>query len=226
LRHPSFVRASHATSLLLALACALTAPARAQLTTDWKAARFGGIVGLNRSTFGGDLGVDDVRSLTGGLGGLTVTKPFAGGLALRGEVLTTRKGATWSSTTPGGAGRAGFELTYVDVPIMLAYELPPASGFRSHLYAGPAFGLRTACRTRISVQGNTSFRNCDDSNSGVRSTELSGVVGGGIGYQVRRDMIGVIGARYTRGVTKVFDDTNAANRLWAFYLGVEMLQRR
>ncbi len=223
---PSFVHALRSTVAALTLTLALATPALAQLAPDWKAARFGGMVGLNRSTFGGDLDVENLGSLTGGVGGLTVTKPFAGGLALRGEILTTRKGAIWTTNTPGGTGRAGFELTYVDVPVMLAYELPPAIGFRPHLYAGPSFSLRTACRTRFSAQGNTSFRNCDESDTGVRSTDLAGVIGGGIGYQVRRDMLGVVGARYTHGVTKVFDDANATNRVWTFYLGVEMLQRR
>jgi Outer membrane protein beta-barrel domain len=226
-RSASLIHASPSTVFTLALTLALSTPVFAQLTPDWNAARFGGLLGLNRSTFGGDLAVGDPRSLTGAVGGITVVKPLIGGLALRGEVLTTRKGAVWTTNALGGvAGQAGFELTYVDVPIMLAYELPPAIGFRPHLYAGPSFNLRTACRTRVSVQGSTSFRNCDQTNTDVRSTELAGVIGGGIGVQVRRDMLGVLGARYTHGVTKVVDGSNVTNRLWTFYLGVEMLQRR
>jgi Outer membrane protein beta-barrel domain len=225
-RSASLILSSRATVFSLALTLALTVPVSAQLTPDWNALRFGGLLGLNRSTFNGDLAAGDPRSLTGALGGITAVKPLAGGLALRGEVLTTRKGALWTTNALGVAGQAGFELTYVDVPIMLAYELPAAIGFRPHLYAGPSFNLRTACRTRVSVQGNTSFRNCDQNNNGIRSTELAGVVGGGIGVQVRRDMLGVLGARYTHGVTKVFDESNITNRVWTFYLGVEMLQRR
>ncbi|NJN36490.1 MAG: hypothetical protein HC794_04810 [Nitrospiraceae bacterium] len=63
----SFARPSHAAVVTLALTFALAAPVRAQLTPDWNAVRFGGIVGLNRATFGGDLALDNLGSLTGGL---------------------------------------------------------------------------------------------------------------------------------------------------------------
>jgi hypothetical protein len=45
-----------------------------------------------------------------------------------------------------------------------------------------------------------------------------------VAFRVRRDMLGLLGARYTHGATKVFDDANVTNRMWTFYLGVEMLQ--
>jgi hypothetical protein len=202
----------------------LASPAQAQLTPDWGAIRFGGIAGLNRSTFGGSDAIGDPRSQTGFMGGLTLMKPVGGGVALRAEVLTTRKGAVWTTQVFGASTRVGYELTYFDVPLMLAYDAPVVSGLRPHVYVGPSFNLQTGCRTRVSTQNQNSFRNCDQNIVQARSVELSGVAGGGVAFRVRRDMLGLLGARYTHGATKVFDDANVTNRMWTFYLGVEMLQ--
>ncbi len=138
--------------------------------------------GLSVSRFSTDFG--DTKWRNGAAGGIVVTMPLASGFSFAPELLYVRKGATLTSTnvTVGGIPVAkletGFDLDYVELPLMLRWS-PPSPGPASIFFAGGP---------TVSVKANEAF-----TTSGVvgysfgtdqaKSTDFGVAVGAGAGLK-------------------------------------------
>ena len=228
---------------LLRRPAALLAPAlvlvpaavRAQFPNPLRAPgpRAGIIAGLSSATLGGSdaefesgSGIDKKRR-NGFVAGGYLTFPIVPGLplAIRPELLYVQKGVRVSGTIPGPvdepvSAESTTKLDYLELPVLLQLDVPNTAGLRPSLYAGPSVAYLLRCRTDGTVGGETNSEDCGGGSNGVRKFDVSGVVGGQLGFGLGGQALGV-GVRYTYGFTRLNKDVDAKNRALSVYGAIE-----
>ena len=146
----------HATSCFAAtlvaalLVMTIAAPARA---TVFGAAFAKG--GLSSSDLRGDTYVE-TRRLIAGTGGAGIQLWLWPNISLQTEALYVSKGtvlpdkeATDIGGNPIGTVKTSILSNWIEVPVLLRYEVPVASGLQPHAFIGPAFAFATSEEQRL-----------------------------------------------------------------------------
>lgn len=187
--------------------------------------RLGILLGANSATIGGS-DAEDADRRTGLVGGVYLVKSIASGLSLRPELLYSQKGAkgTVLDDEMGGSADVTFELSYIDVPVLLQLDLGSGGAARPHLYAGPSFGFKSGCTLKGKEGPVEVSLDCDDDAFELKSFDLGGVVGGGVGFGLGA-LQGTIGARYQHGFSDLASDAKVQNRVVSVYASLEFGRR-
>ena len=181
----------------------------------------GVMAGVNLSKIGGD-DITSADNRTGLLGGVFVTFHLTNTFGLQPEVLYSQKGASDNSDP---SFDATFKLDYIDVPLLLRYDIPVVGPIRPFFVAGPSFGLQVKCEVEASSDGATASADCDriaDSSEiqfQKKTFDLSGVVGAGLDFRLGGTTL-MVGARYEHGFSDVVEDASARNRTWSIVAGL------
>ncbi len=186
---------SFVTAVTFTLLCTLSASLPAQQVGLLVGGTFSQLHGLN--------GVNS-ENRTGTLFGGALTLPFGRTWSVQPEVLFTNKGSKFNT---GGGGQTNVRLDYLDIPVLLRYDVAGGTTLSPHLYAGPAVSYRVGCNVKVSGSGipNTSS-DCGRNNFDLKTFDWGAVVGGGVDLSLGG--FGVTGgARYGVG----FADINNAN---------------
>ena len=132
--------------------------------------------GVNMSQVTGDNVFDDAEARFGIAGGIALRWPIAGAASLQPELNFAQKG-TKLEDTPGISEDVTYEVDYLEVPVLLRLDLPPAAGVSPAVFLGPALGIELSEQLRVRsglLQGT-------DSRSDLEDFDL-GVVGG-VGFE-------------------------------------------
>lgn len=220
---PSF--SSVAALALLLGSATIATPAGAQARSTDAPLRIGILLGANSATLGGS-DAEDTRRRTALLGGVYLVRSLGDRVSLRPELLYAQKGAkgTMLDDEGGSSTDVGFELSYVDVPVLLQLDLGTSGAARPHLYAGPSFGFKVDCSLTGSQGPVEVSLDCDDEEFELESFDLGAVVGGGVrvGFGALQ---GTVGARYQHGLTDLTKDSKVQNRVISVYGSVEFGRR-
>jgi len=183
--------------MLLGTTCIVNA--QQTVTTDGgSGAKFGIKGGVNFSNLYTE-DVDDENVLTGFNLGVFLEWPITSSLALQPEVAFTTKGAEDEYNNPTTSGRVKFRLNYIEVPVLLKFNV--TRNFNLHFGPYAAF-LVDSKITNEDNNGNVNFEeavNEDDLNK----VDLG--LAAGLGFDFGN--IGV-GARYNYGLTTVGKEQN------------------
>jgi hypothetical protein len=162
-------------------------------------------VGLNIASIGGDdadqiLDGQSLDSKTGFTGGLFFMYQFSKMFAIQPEAYYTMKGATYSEN--------GVDLTitldYIEVPLLFKLIIPiEGSNLRPAIFAGPSIGFNMTAKSKVEYGGESEE---DDFKDETESTEFSLAFGGGLGYMIGKNELG-IDVRYILGLN-TFDKSS------------------
>jgi hypothetical protein len=148
-------------------------------------------VGLNMATLGGDdaegPGVT-LSSRTGISAGAFVVVNLAM-ISIRPEVLYTMKGTKFEVNSVEGTAK----LDYVEVPVLLQYNLPLPGPISPSLFVGPALAFKLSAKQEV----NGTETDIDS----VKSTDLGLVIGAGI---TLNNML-TVDVRYVLGLSSLDD---------------------
>ncbi len=216
---PFIARAAFAA---LAWGTLLSSPALAQSRDGGSSLRIGIIGGANSATIGGK-DADDADRRTGFLAGAYLVKPIAGSLSFRPELLLTQKGAKTTLVEEDVTADVELKLTYIDVPVLLQFEPGTASAVRPHVYGGPSFGFKSNCKLEASAGDLSGSLDCDN-DFDLKSFDLGGVIGAGIGFPLG-GIGATVGARYQHGFSDIAKDATVKNRVFSIYGSVEFGKR-
>ena len=173
-------------------------------------ARIGIMAGVNSSTVSGSDATDASRR-TGFMAGVLLVAPLSPAFAIQPEVYFTQKGAKSSDTD----FTADVKFGYLEVPVLLRYEVPVTGGVKPFLYAGPQVSFKTSCTVDVAAQGAKISEDCDaesDNGETFKSVDYGVIVGGGLGFDVGGRMF-TIGARYDHSLSKLSDDSKSYHRV-------------
>ena len=202
-------------ALLAALLLAL--PARAQQFTG--AIKIGGAV----TSLSGESRAETDFDLRAGLtGGVALGYDFGNGLLIQPEILYVVKGA-YADTELVLDGeprdiRARFDLTYLDVPVLLVYRFE-RRGIQPKLFAGPSVAYKLDARVRFRVRGSDGPTQSEEDES-IEPIDYGAVVGAGAeffisGQRVSFDVRALLGQANVRETAPELNNTGVA-----FFLGV------
>lgn len=203
---------------LLTLSAASTAAA--QSVVDAGRTSFGVLAGVNVASFGGSDGDDLEDSRTGFLvGGFAVVR-LSPVFAFQPEVLYAQKGAGGSFTEEGSTASVEFQLSYLEVPLLLRLDVPGGTAARPFLLVGPSVALNVGCEVEASFDGVTGSADCDEEDAAEpQSVDFGGLVGGGLEFPLGTRSLSV-GVRYTYGFSDVFDGADVQNRTLGIVAGL------
>jgi len=144
--------------------------------------------------------VDDFSSKTGFQAGIFAGIKFTDKVGIQADLLYSQQGAEFDA--------GDFDLTYVNVPVVLKYYL--VQGL--NVQAGPQFGFI------VDDKISTVFGDIEESIE-AEKTDVSGIVGAGYDFPfgVRVD------ARYNFGLTKVVEGSDSKNSVFSVALGYSFL---
>jgi hypothetical protein len=210
---------------ILSASTLLATPAVAQSRSTDAPLRIGILLGANSATLGGS-DAEDSRRRTALLGGVYLVRSLGDRFSLRPELLYSQKGAkgTMLDDEGGSSTDVGFELSYIDVPVLLQLDLGTSGAARPHLYAGPSFGFKVDCSLTGSQGPVEVSLDCDDDEFELESFDLGAVIGGGVrvGFGALQ---GTVGARYQHGLSNLTSDSKVQNRVISVYGSVEFGRR-
>lgn len=184
--------------ILLFILTAFTSLSLAQMQIGPKA-------GLNIASIGGDdadqiLEGQSLDSKTGFAGGLFFMYQFSKMFAIQPEAYYTMKGATYSE----GGGELTISLDYIEVPLLFKLLIPiEGSNIKPSIFAGPSIGFNMTAKSKVEFEGESQENDFKDE---TKSTEFSLAFGGGLGFMVGKNELGV-DVRYILGLS-TFDDSS------------------
>ncbi len=147
----------------------------------------------------------DPKWRTGAGGGVSLAIGLLPQLEFAPELLYVRKGAELFATdiTIGGITfgdiRTNFDLDYVELPLLLRFNLLPTSRARLMLEGGPVVALKTA--EKLTTSGLASLSLSSDE---IKSNDYGLMLGGGVGLPLGTARLTLEG-RYTFGLADVND---------------------
>jgi len=136
------------------LATGLPSVVSAQITAALP--RFGITAGVNIAKISGD-SINGAKNKTGFSVGATAVVPMGSAFSFAPELVFTMKGASFSDQGTDGS----FKLNYIELPILLRYDIPIVGTTKPFLLAGPALAFQTSCKVSAEDQGVTVSVGCN-----------------------------------------------------------------
>jgi len=156
------------------------------------------------------------------VGGVFAELGLAKGFSLQPEVLYVQKGAKFSFSEGEITGTAKFNVDYVEIPLLLKYNLISSGLTIPSVYAGPYFGFNTRARLVFEMEGYPSeYLELKDE---IKNTEFGLAFGAGLVQSLGLVKI-TLDARYDLGLSNVIKvvengPESAKTRTWLFMVGV------
>lgn len=192
--------------LALAFAVFVVMPAIASAQTPMSIGVKGG-VNIAKLNFEDSADEDDLKSLTGAVGGLFLSKQINDTWGWSLEGLFSQKGAKQEL----GSDDVKFKLTYIDVPLLLSAGPASSGNTRFNVFTGPQVSFNIKAEEEF--DGDTVDRDED-----VKSTDFGWVLG--VGMSSGRF---TADARYTLGLSNIADEGDSVkNRVFSVMIGVKL----
>lgn len=213
-------------SLFCLLACVLL-PSLATAQNQ-----FGARLGVTAATVTGDFAsADAAETRYGFVGGFFLAFPLRYDLAVQGEVLYTQKGFQTEEATIIGAGElpvsnssASFELTTLDLPLLLKYTAAVSSEWSIAPYAGPYVSFELSERLTAETESGPVSEEAD--------TFVSTDVGFVVGFDLTLRLDGIeptLGLRFARSAANLLEegasqdpDATAYNSVIAVFVALRL----
>jgi hypothetical protein len=208
---------------VLSFACLLVAGTN--VFAQGREARVGLVAAMNQSRVEGQ--VSDVTNRSGRAFGVYSATPIKGAWSLQSGAIWTQKG--WGREEPGTRDLAEVKLAYVEVPVLLRYDVAPRARVGGVLIAGPGFAFRTGCTlaTTDASAGTTAEASCaeiDQLTNGAFSLSSFDVGAiGGAGVRVAAGRANVLAtAQYELGLRNLESGRDSKNRAATIAIGLEL----
>ncbi len=214
------LRALAALSILVAGSAGAQSPVRPQ---------FGALIGASLSSITDTklAGLDELgsgiksRRRVGFQIGAYLTHPLFGAVSVQPELHYIQKGVKldFDSNDPSFpiSGAILLKLAYLEVPVLLRYDVGQGTGVHPFFVAGPSFAYRLACQVGIESPELSADQDCDaddgDSTTNddrLKQFDAGGIVGAGVqGSLAGRTLSAQV--RYARGFVTIAKEPSDAS---------------
>ncbi|NPV83156.1 MAG: PorT family protein [Candidatus Aminicenantes bacterium] len=210
-------------SLILALALAFmfslaASPALAGIKSGIK----GGITLANIKSVPETFEGYNWETKTGLAGGVFLEIGLPGPISIQPEVLYVQKGAKITVTEGEVTGTFSANIDYIEIPLLLKFNLVSGGLTIPSVYAGPYFGFNTKAEFVTKVEGYPEIK--EDIKDDIKNTEFG--VTFGLGLTQKLGVIKVtLDARYDLGISNIIEETvvepsSIKTRTWLFMAGI------
>ncbi len=154
--------------------------------------------GDNIDMFEEELGVDAGNLMGFAVGGF-IEYSLSPTFAIQPEVLYNTKGMKFEE----GDVSEKITLTYMQIPVLLKFNIPTAGNFDPFIYAGPSVGILLSAKDKLE---GTDEDYDEDIKDSFKSTDFSAVLGLGAGIPMGTSGQLTFEFRYDMGLTNVAED--------------------
>ncbi len=142
----------------------------------------------------------DIGTRVGVNFGARVSATFTPNFGVIAAGLYSQKGM---STTEQGVD-VGFNINYVDFPILAQYVLPTSETGKvsAHFAAGPAIGLKVGCKITGEQDGASVAVDCADFGADIKSVDLGVMALAGLDIQAGKGSV-IVDVAYDLGLTDI-----------------------
>lgn len=140
---------------------------------------------------------------------------FAGPVGIQTGVGLAQKGAAVPTTGTGLQGDMDFNLSYVEVPLLLTASIPLPSPVSPRLFAGGQVGFESSCDMTTDISGVSGSVDCSSDQLGEAALATNGttfdlVVGGGVDFSLAGPLTLTLDGRYDLGMSDISDVSDAS----------------
>src|SRR5690606_4191712 len=107
------------------------------------------MAGVNLASLGGD-DITDVDNRTGVMGGIYVTFHLTSTFGIQPEAIYSQRGA---DVGDGVDVDATIKMDYIDIPVLLRFDIPVVGPIQPFFVAGPSFGFQSKCAMEAESEG-------------------------------------------------------------------------
>ncbi len=116
-------------------------------------------------------------------------------LAIQPEFLYTMKGARMEEEILGETVKVAFNLSYLEIPVLVKLMIPTPGGVKPSLFVGPAIAFKLGAKLKMEALGDTTEEDLSDD---MEDTGFGLIIGGGLDFgKLRFDV------RYNLGLTSI-----------------------
>jgi len=131
----------------------------------------------------------------GGFIQFNISKVFA----VQPEFLYTMKGARMEDEIVGETLKVAYNLSYLEVPVLVKFMIPTPGGVKPSLFVGPAIAFKLSAKMKIELARAEDLR--EDVSEDMEDTGFGLIIGGGLDFgKLRFDV------RYSLGLTSISID--------------------
>jgi hypothetical protein len=134
-------------------------------------------------------------------------------LAIQPEFLYTMKGARMEEEILGETVKVAFNLSYLEVPVLVKLMIPIPGGVKPSLFVGPSIAFKLGAKLKTEVLGDTTEEDLSDD---MEDTGYGLIFGGGLDFgKISFDV------RYSFGLTSVsvYEDEEIKNGVISLKVG-------
>jgi hypothetical protein len=134
-------------------------------------------------------------------------------LAIQPEFLYTMKGARMEEEILGETLKVAFNLSYLEVPVLVKLMIPTPGGVKPSLFVGPSISFKLSTKLKTEFLGDTTEEDLSDD---MENTGFGLIFGGGLDFgKLRFDV------RYSLGLTSIsiYEDEEIKNGVFSLKVG-------
>jgi hypothetical protein len=135
-------------------------------------------------------------------------------IAIQPEFLYTMKGARMEEEILGETVKVGFNLSYLEVPVLIKLMIPTPGGVKPSLFVGPSIAFKLSAKLKTEALGDTTEEDLSDD---MEDIGYGLVFGGGLGFgKISFDV------QYSLGLTSisVYEDEEIKNGVISLKVGI------
>jgi hypothetical protein len=125
-----------------------------------------------------------------------------------------------------------YKISYIEIPVLIAYRFPLRGRFKPGLVFGPCLGFAHKVMEVQTAFANTEKRELDDN---LKNQDFGLVIGGNVRYNIGSMNI-LLGLRYNLGLSNILknitdvsydfhENDTIKNRAWALSIGIAFIPR-
>ena len=134
-------------------------------------------------------------------------------IAIQPEFLYTMKGARMEGELLGETWKVAYNLSYLEVPVLVKFMIPTPGGVKPSLFVGPAAAIKLSSKMKMEYAGDSDEEDLSDD---VEDMEFGLIIGGGLEFgKIQFDV------RYNLGLTtlSVYEGEDIKNGVISLKVG-------
>ncbi len=175
-------------------------------------------IGANFANFYGE----DLKELEEGLGedfesrlgiciGGFITVNISEMFAIQPEVLYSMKGSKVEGTLFGETFKVEFNLSYLEIPVLVKLRIPTQGNVKPSLFVGPSLAIKLSGKGKIEYAGESEEEDLEE----LKDTDFGLIMGAGIDFGKL-----TVDLRYNLGLTKIpEEDDDVKNKVISLMIG-------
>jgi hypothetical protein len=130
--------------------------------------------------------------------------------AIQPEVLYSMKGSKAEGIVLAESFKVEFNLSYLEIPVLLKVRIPTRGTVRPSIFAGPYLAIKLSGKSKIEYAGESEEEDLED----LKDTDIGLVLGAGIDFGKL-----TVDLRYNLGITKIPEEDDVKNKVISLMIG-------